>query len=483
MKYIQGDMEPFNQAPTQTDILRFKVKPDGKSSIEYYFSEKVRKGIEIEWVSADGSGKGRFTPDENGKCTQTVNTDTWIYVYYTYQESDTYSAYLSRDAYSFNSNSDIKILTGGDRIITSLDVSQSTALTELVCTANQLTSLDASKNTALEKLYCDHNQLTSLDVSGCTALTELDCDNNQLTSLDVSGCIALMNLQCDWNQLTVLDVSGCTALEKLYCSDNQLTALDVSQNTALAVLDCWYNQLTSLDASKNTALEKLYCSHNQLTALDVSPNTALTELYCDNNQLTALDISQNIALHYLVCYDNQLTSLDVSKNTVLTTLSCGGNPLTSLDVSKNTYLTELYCYNNQLRSLDVSKNTYLTELYCYNNHIPLSDLYKAYIQNSDWEYFVAYGQSDTLILPINQVLDLSSERLLGESLSTFEISPDAYTENNFTFQFKKAQVYTLSIENSGIINHRPESCDDDSLDGTVPTFTYHISVHSEESAR
>ena len=49
---------------------------------------------------------------------------------------------------------------------------------------NQLTTLDVSQNTALTVLYCGFNQLTTLDVSQNTALTILNCSSNQLTSLD-----------------------------------------------------------------------------------------------------------------------------------------------------------------------------------------------------------------------------------------------------------------------------------------------------------
>ena len=50
-----------------------------------------------------------------------------------------------------------------------------TVLTHLDCggtgsTANQLTTLDLSNNTALTTLYCHSNQLTSLDLSANTAL-------------------------------------------------------------------------------------------------------------------------------------------------------------------------------------------------------------------------------------------------------------------------------------------------------------------------
>ena len=281
-----------------------------------------------------------------------------------------------------------------DNQLTSLDVSQNTALKQLACDYNQLTSLDVSKNNDIEYLHCYNNQLTSLDVSKNTALISLHCGSNQLTSLDVSkntalGSLfcsnnqlpsrdvgqntALTSLSCDGNQLASLDVSQNTALKQLACDHNQLTSLDVSQNTALERLNCYFNQLTSLDVSKNTALISLHCGSNQLTSLDVSHNTALTELLCHSNQLTSLDVSRNTALISLDCGYNQLTSLDVSRNTVLTSLSCNSNQLTSLDVSQNTVLTSLYCDSNQLASLDVSQNTLLKALWCYNN--PLTEIW------------------------------------------------------------------------------------------------------------
>ena len=526
-----------NHAQTKTDTIKFDVMPEGESSIlEYEFWEQVRNGIEIEWVSSNGTENGKFTPDADGKYTQTITGSGKVYIYYTHEQSSGYTAYIGSPTTSVydikveRANAGITSLnvsgcTALERLwcsnnqLRSLDLSGCTALESLSCYHNQLTSLDVSKNSALTWLYCYRNQLTSLDLSHNTALMALDCGANRLTSLDLNHNTALMALECYDNQLTSLDLSHNTALTGLDCGGNRLTSLDVSHNTALERLWCHSNPLTSLDVSKNTALTSLICSSNQLTSLDISKHTALKDLNCSSNQLTSLDVSHNTALEYLECGGNELTSLDLSHNTALTTLSCGDNELTSLDVSKNTKLEGLACYNNQLRSLDVSHNTALmflnchsnqltsldlshntalitlscrgneltsldlshnttlTSLECYNNHIPLSDLYKAYIQNPDWEYFVAYGQSDSLTLPINQVLDLSSERLLGESLSTFEITPDAYTENNFTFQFKKVQPYTLTIENSGIRNHIPY---DRELNGIALTFTYYISVEIPE---
>ena len=160
----------------------------------------------------------------------------------------------------------------------------------LICSGNQLTTLNVSNNTALKGLYCYDNNLTSLDVNGCTALEEFECYNNLLTDLNVSGYTALEKLKCYNNLLTGLNVSGCTALTTLWCENNQLTSLDVSSCTALEELDCSDNQLTILNVSNNTALETLWCEENRLTSLNLSNNTALTTLWCYDNHLPLSDL-------------------------------------------------------------------------------------------------------------------------------------------------------------------------------------------------
>ncbi|MDO5971709.1 T9SS type A sorting domain-containing protein [Flavivirga aquimarina] len=227
-------------------------------------------------------------------------------------------------------------------------------ITTLYCYDNALTSLDVSNNTALTYLSCRSNALTSLDVSNNTALTSLHCYSNALTSLDVSNNTALTNLRCYSNALTSLDVSNNTALTSLYCYSNDLTSLDVSNNTALTYLRCGLNALPSLDVSNNTALTFLNCYSNNLTSLDVSNNTALTNLHCQSNALPSLDVSNNMALTDLHCYSNNLISLDISNNTGLEFLNCSFNALTSLDVSNNTALTFLNCSSNDLTHLNVA---------------------------------------------------------------------------------------------------------------------------------
>ena len=224
--------------------------------------------------------------------------------------------------------------------------------------------------------------------------------------------------------------------------------------------------IVSLDVSGCTSLTSLDCSGNNnleigLRSLDVSGCTSLTSLDCSNNKLTSLDVSKNTSL----------TSLDMSKNTSLTSLDCNDNALTSLDVSKNTSLTSLDCNNNALTSLDASGCTSLTSLDCRWNHIPLSNLYKGVMQSYDGKYWKVSDQSDSIILLLNQLWDLSTERIIGQIITDFEltdaygreVSSDFWTENRFVFQFYEPLKYTLKLQNPNVAD----------------TFTWHISVLDE----
>ena len=115
------------------------------------------------------------------------------------------------------------------------------SITELYCNYNELTSLDVSQNTALTYLGFSYNQLTSLDVTNNTALIDLWCSNNQLKEIDVSKNTFLKSLTFNGNKLTEIDLSENTSLTLLYCDDNQLSSLDLSKNTSLSILSCKHN--------------------------------------------------------------------------------------------------------------------------------------------------------------------------------------------------------------------------------------------------
>ncbi len=122
--------------------------------------------------------------------------------------------------------------------LTTLDVSGCTSLQTLNCRNHPLTTLDVSGCINLQNLIITDEgtigttvmcNLTSLDLSDCSALQTLNCRNNQLTDLDLSNCPALYDLSCSSNQLTTLDVSFCPDLSSLYCGDNPLQSMTILQ--------------------------------------------------------------------------------------------------------------------------------------------------------------------------------------------------------------------------------------------------------------
>jgi hypothetical protein len=143
-------------------------------------------------------------------------------------------------------------------------------------TINQsVATSDISGVTTLDVSNKDITELTGIE--GFLSLTYLQCEHNQLTSLDVTQNTALTRLSCYYNQLTSLDVSQNIDLTRLYCYFNQLTSLDVSRNTALTFLRCSNNLLTGLDVrnGSNSLISYFNATDNPpLTCISVDDETA-----------------------------------------------------------------------------------------------------------------------------------------------------------------------------------------------------------------
>ena len=210
-----------------------------------------------------------------------------------------------------------------------------------------VTIFAANVNCLFTYFYCADRLVTSLDVSNSTNLLGLDCGTNKLSTLDVSSNTNLTHLSCNDNLLSTLDVSNNTNLTHLCCEWNQLSTLDISSNTNLIVLWCYHNQLSTLDVSSNRYFTTLWCFDNQLSTLNVSNNDNLTDLQCDLNQLNTLDVSSNANLTQSRCRNNQLSTLDVSNNTQLEVFDCRDNQL---------LLSDLYVASEQI---SIVNNKYL----------------------------------------------------------------------------------------------------------------------------
>lgn len=158
------------------------------------------------------------------------------------------------------------------------------------------------------------NNISSLEGIGYFVnVQEIFCHKNKLTSLDVSNNTALEKLHCYGNELEQINVSGNAHLQSLICHTNHLTQLDLENNTELKELDCDRNKINELDVSENAALEILSCGGNLLQYLDVSHNKELRQLFCDGNRLTGLSINDNPNITYCNCAGNQY-DVDVDEN-------------------------------------------------------------------------------------------------------------------------------------------------------------------------
>lgn len=137
-------------------------------------------------------------------------------------------------------------LTFWNNPITGIDVSRNIALNNLSCGDTRITRLDLSKNVALAYLgvHCNFEQLgllTSLDVSHNTRLTDLYCYRNRITSLDLSKNIRLDELGCGANLIEELDVSNNFMLTLLSVEGNLLSGLDIINNRRLDIFYCREN--------------------------------------------------------------------------------------------------------------------------------------------------------------------------------------------------------------------------------------------------
>ncbi len=105
-----------------------------------------------------------------------------------------------------------------------LSDAEKNAVTEIDVSDQPISSMVGVENFKnLEKMYCCYMPLSSLDVSQNTALKYLNCGDTQLSSLDVSKNTVLESLSCYSTPLSSLDVSKNTALTGMYCGHNQFS--------------------------------------------------------------------------------------------------------------------------------------------------------------------------------------------------------------------------------------------------------------------
>ncbi|MEQ9230974.1 MAG: hypothetical protein RIF46_09830 [Cyclobacteriaceae bacterium] len=161
-----------------------------------------------------------------------------------------------------------------------------------------------------DMIYIQRTNITSIDLSNNTAMTQLFVGGNDLTSLTLQNHPNLETVIATQNELTSLDVTGCPALELLFAYQNpNLTSVDLSQNPVLSGLQIYSCNLSSIDVSNNPLLGSLYVQGNNLTSVDISANPEITHLLAYDNSIETIDVRANRKLTFLWVYNNELTSI------------------------------------------------------------------------------------------------------------------------------------------------------------------------------
>lgn len=166
-------------------------------------------------------------------------------------------------------------------------------LTQLVIGgAEQLTTLDLSDYSALEYVDVQLCELADLDVTGCTSLNRLNVSGNQLTNLNLSKNSALTGIRANDNEIYEINLPSGKNVSVLTLYKNKLSSLDVSHFENLAILDVSDNRIEKLDLSKNNKINHLNVSYNHLASLDLSGNENLAKVV--NAPYTLLSESSNV---------------------------------------------------------------------------------------------------------------------------------------------------------------------------------------------
>lgn len=411
---------------------------------------------------------------------------------------------------SFNNITDmtgIEAFTGleflhcNDNALTTLDISQNTALLNLNFSNNNISDINVSQNVNLTYLHGNNNNLNSIDLSQNTALINVQFGQNNLSTINVTQNAALTDLDFFDNNLSTIDVSQNTALTDLHLANNNLATIDVSQNSNLSRLTLTYNNLSSIDVSQNSALTELSCNHNNISTLDLSPNSNLSKLFCGNNNLSALKLKNLSASTMNVVNTNgnsNLTCIEVNDVAAATanitflnidnwtSLSTSCSPIVNIPdanfkacllaytnintngdseiqvseanaftgsfncVNQNisdltgieafTSMIILDCSNNNLSSLDISQNTALKRLFCANNNLSNLDV----TQNSLLEYIVC-GDNNLNSLDISQNTNLYNFQCQDNNLSSLDVSSHWNLTN---FRCQGNNLTSLDVSNN-----------------------------------
>ncbi|CAL2104488.1 Choice-of-anchor D domain-containing protein [Tenacibaculum sp. 190130A14a] len=221
-------------------------------------------------------------------------------------DSNFKAALVANSSINTNGDSEIQISEAqsysGVVRVDGLTISDLTGLEEFVNISefhamnNSLTSIDLSQNTAITRLSLTNNDLTSLDLSTNIILKTILIQNNNISSIDLTNHSSLVNFQCGNNNISNLVLpTTANGLRTLYLEQNKISTLDVSMYSDLRTLSVYNNNLTNLDISPNTKIRALHVRNNKLSSLNVANGNNVNFIYMVADRNTDLTCIQHDA--------------------------------------------------------------------------------------------------------------------------------------------------------------------------------------------
>ena len=259
----------------------------------------------------------------------------------------------------------------------------------------------------LKTLNCRGNDLTTIDLSQNTALTSVNLGANDFTAIDVSMLSALEKLYVQVNtELTSIAVGSNTFLEDLSTTSTNIASLDLSNNINLEKLEAYNSALTAIDLSNNIELTTLRLDGTNITELDLSNNTKVTSLRVNDTAIEILDLSKQTSLQGLHAYDTNLKSLNIrnGNNANVGTFRAEDNPnLSCILVDDVDYSTTYWT--------DIPSGLFFSETYCIYTAIPDAN-FEAALDDLDLDDITGDGKVPTPLIEV--VEDLT---IVGKSIS------------------------------------------------------------------
>lgn len=196
-----------------------------------------------------------------------------------------------------------------------------------------MNGLDVSNMTGVEAfanlrvlLLGNNPQLTSLDVSNNTALTDLSIHSTGIAQIDIRNNGNLEKFFAYNTPLTTIDFSGNLLLTDIYISDTQISSLNVQVNSDLKEVRAQNMPLSSISFGANTQVEVLFIDGTQIKQLDAGMHPKLKNLHIYNSEIEEIFVDFCPLLEELRVNDSPIEYLRLQDNPNLTLLRAHNTP-------------------------------------------------------------------------------------------------------------------------------------------------------------